>query len=1161
MREHFPVVESDRQLFANHNETFKNMKKLLNLGWFERPLPKFDLKMKLTTLLFLSVLFGLHANETYAQKTKVTLNVENASVLEVIDEIEAATRFKFIYKTKHVDLQRLVSIHVEKENIATVLEDIFNITNTSYKVRGTQIILGKEKNTPIVVPEMTSIDQVQTQVSGTVTDNNGAPLSGANILEKGTTNGVTADFDGNFSIKVADENATLVVSYLGFATKEIAVDGRSEIEVTLEESAAGLDEVVVVGYGTQKKVNLTGAVATVSSEDLIDKAVIGTVDALQGQMPGVTITRTQGGPGDEELNIQIRGLTSVNDSPVLVLVDGVEGDINDVRPEDVASISVLKDAASAAIYGAKAAAGVILVTTKGGQAGKMKIEYNQYFSMAKLGRQAQRIPSLRGAQLRNEAEINAGRSAPYSEEQLAKIADPNILWEEDPGRPNQFVYWGDYDYVDLMLKDFTPMSSHNIAVSGGNEKTTFRLSGTYFDNQGSIKDGPDSNTKYSGRLNLNTKLNDYLDLATVLSYSHNKVEKPFVNPNGRFGLFAQVYTYLGTAPLRDPNGHLADQTRFFGYNYERGIKERRDNNVRMNSTLTISNVVKGLKLRVVGGIEGNFNNVFEHGKNVRKYGIDGVDFSSLPAPSSIKKGQTNSSLKEIQMLADYNLDLNDHSIAILGGYSFQDYRREGFDGFAGGLINNEIPSFDWASIDNTALNDEIETNRYQSVFGRLQYNYKDRYLLEGNLRYDGSSKLNPDDQYRLFPSASAAWRISEESWFDIPAVNQFKFRASFGRLGNAGALGNYDYIPLLVAEDDLVLGNDGGEDRQTRYIYQETLASENIGWETVETSNYGIDLAFFGNRLSLSGDYYIKRNKDMLARVAYPSVIGIKLSNVNVGELKTWGWEANLGWQSGKGDFSYYLNANIGDSENELVSYIGANIIDPGTTRLLEGRPVNSIWGYKNDGLFQSQEEVDNHAFQSNLTGPGDVKFVDINGDGEITNGEQTEEDHGDLVYLGNTNPRYNFGIQGGFSWKAFDFSVFFQGVGKRTFLMDNDVVQPYFRPYMSPRAAMLDYWTPENTDAFWPRIYVRGDHNFVPNDRFIQDAAYIRLKDVQLGFSIPNKLLEGTAIAKFRVYVAGRDLWESTKTLDFIDPETPNKARSQYPFRRSYSIGLNLSF
>ena len=1072
------------------------MKNFFTLNWFERPLHKLDLKVKLSALFFLSAFFCLQANEGHAEKVKATFNFETMTELKVID-----------------------------------------VTNDSNKA-------------------------LQTQITGTIKDAAGQPLPGANVLEKGTKNGVTSDFDGNFSITVSKADAILVVSFVGFTKQDVPLNGSTQVNVTLEESTASLDEVVVVGFGTQKKVNLTGAVATLSADDLVDKSVIGTIDAMQGQLPGVTILRQEGGPGNEDLSIQIRGLTSVNDAPVLVMVDGIEGDINDVRPEDVESISVLKDAASSAIYGAKAAGGVILVTTKGGKAGKMKIEYNSYYSIAKLGRTSERIPSLRGAQLRNEAEINAGRSAVYSQEQLDKIADPNYLWEEDTRRAGHYTFYGDYNYPKLLIED-SPMQSHNIAVSGGNEKTTYRLSSTYFDNQGAIKFGPDSNKKYSGRLNLKSQINKYLNLATVLSYEHNYVEKPFTNPNGNFGFFAYTYTYLGTAPYRDPNGHLTDETRFGSFDYERGIKERRDNTVRANATLTVENLFKGFRFRVVGGIQGDFDNIFEHGKQIPRYLIDGVTVDGrLPSGPSLKKGQANTSQKEIQLIADYDLNVGDHNVFLLGGYSVQDYRREGFDASQGGQINSNIPSFDWSTSENINLNDEIETNRFQSVFGRVQYNYKEKYLLEGSFRYDGSSKLVPGDQYRFFPSASLAWRISEEDWFSVDAVDQFKIRASMGSLGNAGGLrDNYSYIPLLLAEDDLVLGYSGGLDNQAGFIYQSTLASKEISWETVQDQNIGIDLGLFGNKLNFSADYYVKRNKDMLAAVAYPSVIGMNLGRLNVGELKTWGWEANIGWQDKKGDFKYYFNANIGDSENELIEYIGSDVINPGTTRLLEGFPVNSIWGYENDGLFQSDDEVAAHAFQNNRTGAGDVKFIDQNGDGVITTGRQTVEDPGDLKYLGNTNPRYNFGIGGGFDWKDLDFSIFFQGVGKRTFMMDNAVIQPYWRPYMSPRAEHLDYWTEDNRDAFWPRIYRRGDHNFVPNDRFIQDAAYIRLKDLQIGYSIPERLIENLAITRFRVYIGGRDLWESTKTFDFIDPETPNVSRATYPFRRTYTIGLNVSF
>jgi len=498
----------------------------------------------------------------------------------------------------------------------------------------------------------------------------------------------------------------------------------------------------------------------------------------------------------------------------------------------------------------------------------------------------------------------------------------------------------------------------------------------------------------------------------------------------------------------------------------------------------------------------------------------------------------------------------------LAGYSIQDFRSESFDAMARSLVNDDLPDFDWASIENTDLNDRVATNRFQSLFGRFAYNYDNRYLFEANVRYDGSSKLDPHDQYRLFPSASAAWRVSEENWFNNEGImNEFKFRVSYGQLGNAGVLGNYDYIALLNAANDVVIGHSGTEELQKRYVYQNQLASKNITWETVQNANVGVDLGFLNNRLTITGDYFVKNNKDMLARVAYPSVIGINVGNLNVGELKTWGWEAYVGWKDRRGSFSYWANANVADAQNELIEYYGADVVSPGTVRLLQGYPINSIWGFKTDGLFQSEDEVDNHVFQSNATGAGDVRYINLDGDDEISTGRQTVEDPGDMVYLGNTNPRYTFGLQGGFDWKGLDFSVFFQGVGKRVFLVDNTQIEPYQRPWFGPQKHNLDYWTPDNRDAFWPRLYVRGEHNFRPSDKWLQNAAYIRLKDIQIGYTLPDRLLSVAGIERVRIYVAGHDVWEATKVFDFIDPEKPNQSTYQYPFRRSYTVGLNLNF
>lgn len=1145
-------------------------------------LPNRELALKIMRISFFQYLIMVSfLNLSWAGNGKaqallnkaVTLSVHDETLETVLSQLEKQSGTRFLYSREVIGSERKITCTMEREKLSKVLKHILVPLNLKYEVLSRQIIIKRSARDGQPADDLTSDGSLLAfppfTVSGKVTDEAGEGLPGVSVVIKGTQQGLITDADGAFSIEVPDENAILVFSFVGYVSQEIIVGGRSVLDVSLQADEQTLKEVVVVGYGTQKKVNLTGAVSVVKGESLINRSVTGTVDALQGVLPGVVVTKTTGSPGQEKYNIQIRGMTSATNNPVLVLVDGIEGNIDDVRPEDVESISVLKDAASAAIYGAKAAGGVILITTKTGKAGKVSIEFNSYYTLAKLGRTQERISSYQAGLMRNEAEINSGGSAPLSDENLAKLADPNIEWDTDPSNPNYFRYWGDYDYKKLVLKEFTPMMSHNLSISGGSEKTTFRISGTYFKNSGSIKIGPDSNTKYAGRLNLNTKINDYLELSNVFSYSNNRIEKPKQNLDGDYGLWSYIFTYPGVAPLYDPNGHLAfgvrvgtfdGRIKFFQYDYTRGFQRWNENNLRGSSTLTIKNLVRGLQFRLVGGIDANFDENFFHSKDIEYFGVD-ESVLGYNSGTNITKGHAYDALKEFQFLADYGFQVKNHDVSLFAGYSVQDYRYNYFDGYIQDLVNENLPSFDWASKDNMRMSDDAASSRYQSFFGRLKYNFDDRYLIETNVRYDGSSKLNPDDRYRLFPSASAAWRASEENWFHVPAISELKLRGSFGQLGNANAIGNYDYIPLLSVNNNMIIGSNAGVEQRAQYIYQNQLASRNITWETVQSSNIGVDVGLLNNKLTVEGDYYVKRNKNMLAAVAFPSTLGVGVGNQNVGELKTWGWEVNVGWRDAKRAFTYWVNANIDDSQNELVEYLGATVIQPGTRRLLEGYPINSLFGYKTDGLFQTEEEVNAHAFQSSLTGPGDVKYIDLNKDGKITSGSQTEADHGDLVYLGNSNPRYNFGVRGGFNWKGVDFSLFLQGVGKRVFMLDDQLIMPYSYAEFGPQRHNLDYWTPENRDAFWPRLLIRGTHNFMPSDKWIQDAAYLRIKDIQIGYTIADRLVSRFGVSKLRFYVAGHDVWETTATLDFIDPETPNQATWQYPFRRSYSIGLNLNF
>ncbi|HET7180076.1 MAG TPA: SusC/RagA family TonB-linked outer membrane protein, partial [Chryseosolibacter sp.] len=615
-------------------------------------------------------------DNTSIEDIYVSFNADNATLDDVFSRLGSETGFSFAFNEKMVDLDKRITLHVAKSSLADVLREISRKSNLKFKRVDDYIHVARGSGLTKVYVIEESKEAQGISVSGKViSSEDNETLPGVTVMIKGTSQGTVTDLNGDFRIEVPSQESVLVFSSVGFVQQEVVVGQRTNIQITLAADITALQEIVVVGYGEQKKVNLTGAVSSVSGDKLVNRPVTGTVDALQGVLPGVVVTKSTGSPGLEDYNIQIRGLTSVNSNPALVLINGVEGNIDDVRPEDIESVSVLKDAASASIYGAKAAGGVILITTKSGKAGKLTVEFNSYYSMSKLGRTQEKVSSLQAAKMRNEADINAGGSASVTDEMLANIADPNIEWTPDPASPNLYQFWGNYDYKDLVLGKSTPMISHNIAISGGSEKTTYRISGTYYKNDGSIRIGPDDNTRYSGRLNLNTELGKYFSLSNDLAYSNNRIDKPYTNTDGDFGIFAYVFTYPGITPLYDPNGHMAvgsrmgafdGRTKFYDFSYEKGIHQWDKSNARINSTLTMKNMVKGLELRVMGAIDANFDKELQQRNPINLYGIDGQIAGVQNSASDLMKKRSNSAFKEFRFLGDYDLQVKGHTFHLLG---------------------------------------------------------------------------------------------------------------------------------------------------------------------------------------------------------------------------------------------------------------------------------------------------------------------------------------------------------------------------------------------------------------------------------------------------------------------------------------------------------------
>ncbi len=953
------------------------------------------------------------------------------------------------------------------------------------------------------------------KVEGMVSDSAGAPLERVSVTIKGTTIGTTTDSKGYYSL-MANEGNVLTFSFSGFASRDEIVGAGSLINISLRANAKDLDEVVVVGYGTQRKVNLSGAVATVSGKELVNRPVANVTGALQGVLPGVTVFRGSGQPGDEGYGIRIRGFSSTNQTSVLVLVDGMEQDINLIDPNDVENISVLKDASASAIYGARAAGGVILVTTKQGSSGKTRINLSSNYGINITARQPERLNSWDEQTLIDEARFNATGAREFNAEQNEWLRNPNFSARPNP-TADRWEYFGNNNWVKEGMDKINHMQNHALSVGGGDQKLNYLVSGSYYKRDGVLRFGPDDNSRYNLKFNLNAELNKYLSIKITSGYIGSFTRE---NSYGTDQIINRLYRSRTRQSLYVPEGDVTGQK----YNGDlqvnavdieknAGLETRNYETFTGKLNVQVKNVVKGLTLDVIGWRNQNFYNMENNSRTLYWYGrsTNTVRFS-INTPNSMSMVKNKAYQNNLQAFLTYNLKVKEHSFTLLQGASHEEYRKDEMSATATSMINNDFFSFNFADPLTKINNDLIQTWVLQSAFGRFNYSFRDRYLFEASYRYDGSSRLAPQNRWQLFPSFSAAWRISEENFMErFSFINNLKLRVSWGQLGNGSVLGYYDYIPLLssgVARTDLPALVMNGV--RTQYFFQEFLASSEKTWETVEQSNIGLDLGLLRNRLTITADYYIKRNKNMLAPLDLPNIIGIRVGNVNIGDLKSWGTELDIKWRDKIGKLDYRVGFNISDNQNKLVKYDGANSIGTGgVVQYMEGFPINTVWGYKTGGLFQSAEEATKYKqtvqypFFAGYTA-GDVKYLDLNGDGVISPGLGTPENPGDLVYLGTTNARYTYGFDLGVSWKGFDFSVFLQGAARRKFLINEGTLSPMLGTADMPWTIHMDRWTPENPNAFFPRMYQTNASNYRPSDRWAQNGSYLRLKNVQLGYNIP---------------------------------------------------------
>jgi TonB-linked SusC/RagA family outer membrane protein len=1095
---------------------------------------------------------------------KVTLKVYRASLRQVIRLIEKQTGLTFAVSSTVLENVRSISIQVQQEPLTNVLRQIFARTKYLFEIRNKQIIVFPDTSIP-AVPGLTNRpvapETERFVVSGLITDGE-RPLAGVSVREKDTHNGASTGESGRFRLPVTNGQAVLQFSLIGYEPREISLRDRKTLEIILQNDTKTLNDLVIIGYGINNKANITGSITKVEGRRLKSRPVTNVMAALQGTAPGLLVTRNNGQPGKEGFNLQIRGLSSGNYSEPLILVDGAPGAISLLNPNDIESISVLKDAAAASIYGPLAAGGVVLVTTKRGKPGKISVEYNSLFGLEKTITLPKRMHSWQAAALQNEAAQNAGLSPVWTSDQIALLQNPSVKYQlKDDGSGN-YNYYDDIDPLRKVTRQTSTTNTYNITTKGGNEAHQYLLSLGQFSRQGLFNTGPDKTSRTNIQMNVNNRFSDVLSLETSLQYAQSNTLSPGWRVDGNYGLLNFLYQAPGNVPIYVP-GTDKYTAGFNSYALlkDAGKRDERTTYADAVFSLKAENLYKGLTVKAVYSPQ-----LTTYHDGLAKRTVDFWDGSgyinSVNNPNTLKRGYLFEVQHSLQLLADYDLPTGkQHSVHILGGYAYESHYQHQRVRTATGLSENELTQL--------SFNDPASANTIHfkgsggltSLFTRINYNFKDRYLLEANLigsRLSYNSTQQPDmTREHVFPSFSAGWRLNKEKWFAsaFPFFDEFKLRASWGMLGNfnwRSGLNDFNYRDQLLHPQAYPIMSYEDNDR---YI------PGNNNWETISTTNTGLDLAFFKGRLNINADYFIKHNARMqIATQTYPQFNPLSPTFFSA-VMRSWGWELNLGWRDNRGPFSYWVNANLFDDQNKILRTNGPTSWLSGNNRGLEGLPYNSILGYKAEGYFQQAGDVAAHAYQSSATAPGDIRYADVNQDGSINGGSYTKADHGDLVYLGSTQPRYSFGFDAGFSCKGFDFSVFFQGIGEKKVLVPAKYSMPFTDNWQQPWQIHADRWSADNPNAAFPRLYAGYNQNLLPSSFWVMNAAYIRLKNLQVGYTFHFDR-KHPLMNSLRVYFSGQDLWEVNRMkIKYYDPEQATSTGYQYPFFRSFTLGLNASF
>ena len=1174
-------------------------KPIVSLKQFKRTI----LIMKLTTLMLFLCAFQLLATNGRAQDAVIKLKNTTLNIGELFAAIERQTNYLMVYNSEEVNLAERVSVKEKKQTVADCLNEILEENNLSYEFSNDYIILSKKDGVKVVPPVVLS----EVRQTGVVTDQHGEPIIGASVLVKGTTIGTITDLNGGFTVS-ATKGATLEISYIGYITQEVVCTGK-QLKVTLKEDTQSLDEVVVVGFGSQKKVNLTGSVSMVDDKVFASRPVSNATQMLQGTIPGLNITGGNGTSMNDANKINVRGIATIGEGSTgapLILIDGMEGDLNSVNPQDIENVSVLKDAASSSIYGSRAPFGVILITTKSGSAGRVVVNYNNNFRWASANNLPTPMNSYEYALYLRDADANGGKaSAIFTPDKIDMIKRrmegedlPSLLLL--PDNPNRFgdgIGYGiaNENHYDLTFKDNVFSHDHNFSIKGGNERVDYYVSVNYSDEKGLLRFNQESRRRITSTRKLSAKLTDWVTLKVTNRFTTQKFSEPIGKDS--YKNFWKRLAMWPNNPLYDPNGNMVDGTPA-AHMANEGTSTTNQKWFYQQYQIELE-PIKNWKTF----IDFNYRYTNTESKDVRKlFYIKAVDNKT----TYLAKAASSDAYVQEERDSDYYINFNaytqysktfkeKHNFKIMAGFQLEQQKLGDITARRDGLIMDTSASLDVTSGLSYDGKTVVPTvgGKYNDwaiagFFGRLNYDYRGRYLAEVNMRYDGTSRFRKGNRWGFFPSVSLGWNIAREGFFEnfVDVMGNLKLRASYGELGNQNTSGyypTYRIVPVKVTSGNWLVNG-----AQPTISSEPALIDPMLTWETIKNWNFGVDISMLSNRLTGSFDYYIRDTKNMVGPAPeLPDVFGFGVPKQNNTNLRTMGFELMLSWRDVKNGFSYGLTATLADSRTKITAY-------PNDTKSLStyrtGQWMGEIWGFETIGIAKTDEEMNQHLAslpnggQNNLGSKwaaGDIMYRDLDGDGKISKGEGTADAPGDMKIIGNDLPRYAFGLTLDAAWKGVDVRAFFQGVLKRDYFIESSSSDKYLSRMMWGAcgtiynsvglANHLDYFRNaedhelgQNLDAYYPRpLFDNKLKNQQTQTRYLEDASYVRLKNLQLGYTLPVGLVSKWGISNLRVYVSGENLFTLTKLSDTFDPETIDAGVGglAYPISRTWSVGLNVSF